>query len=1320
MGTPRPLRRLVLGLAGSLFAMALARAAVTHEFSLASLRLAGCQVRYDRIVLGEWFDPGTATVVAMEAEAALDRVADPAGGLADAACSGGRCVAKVDRALFPFRLSAAGRYQRWSLAFFPTGGGWVHSESIDTLPPQWVTDCDGSNAGKWVWVKGPVYELGVGVHLLWLHNWHGGAKLDKVALLPEGAPAPEGLGPAATPRSPALEGWAVTPALPVPGLSALREAQWPAETRDGEVSASLSFDAGGTYQPLPTGPTPLPSAACTPIPRLQLRATLRRQGDGRSPALAAPRLVCDTDPAAFAVLENAAVRAVFLRRTAGLVELVDKGAGANCLGSADGAPPFELRTLPTGAKVPQALSAASFELTAFKLHSTRLTASYALAEGIDAELSVTLNGGELAWTLAVDNRSALDLVEVVCPVIGAVRLGERGSDDLLLTPNWQGGLETADAAHAGGGSVSYPSGGAMAWLDLYEREPRHGLYLTSRDRTLLGSVLAAEPGADLDSLNLRLTRYLRIRPGQRGATPPAVIGLHAGDWHTAADAYRTWARTWMRSPQPPEWVREADAWLGLVVSADSNRVPFRRLPEYLAPMRELGTNYIQVWGQMTGGNNCDSLPYPNPVLGNLDEFTAAIRDVRRGGGHITFYVSSQFWKPAWGDATLLGSTPRALLPATCPIWPWTEWQNYAVRSYADECSGDTPFDAADQAKYGTPFSRTVPCPFTAAWSTRHLRAWCVEQYGQAYGASGIYLDETNTVTERLCFAANHGHDQHGIWGASLTRAMEQMVTDGRKRDPDWAFAMEGCNDVIGQFADVHLISPASARKAGLWGATRRFAPEVFHYTFPEYILYDGVANGVYGGLSAEEVFLNVHLHGNRYDTFGVQPAAPFVALRQRTKQLLYRARFMDDLGLAVSVPAVRAKLSVLEEKQTQAWIVNLVNPARRAGVTVRVALPAYAALAAYAFTLEGTSRPIAVSHDGADAVFIAPLSKASTVLLTARCEPLLRVPVTTLVAGDPGEIAVTVTNLNRGEAQGRLSLDCPGLDAAPALEMTLPAQGVQEVRLPVTVVKGMPTGVLNGHLSFAGRGVRVRRPLEVLVCSPFAVSGNARHGAVEIAVKNNSRSSRQGTLTVSGTLWPEPVTRDVAAAAAAVATVGFTLPPGTALTEPAEILATLLTDGQSDPHRVWLQPRLQNAGFERAGSAGLPPAWDVQNGAQIALDPVDPAEGNACLRLTGKPGAFVEAHQTLAVQPGETVTVRCRLRRSPGAARTLGPCVVLVREAGGETYLHLQRTTTAPDEQWNDFAVSVTPDPQTRATVLYLYNVDSAATAWFDAARVEE
>ena len=90
--------------------------AESHTFPLDSMRLAACRVQDGKIVLGEWFDQGDSPSLAVEAEDAVDLLADPPRGVEDAQCSGGRCVVRVDRALFPVQVRRAGRYRRWSRA----------------------------------------------------------------------------------------------------------------------------------------------------------------------------------------------------------------------------------------------------------------------------------------------------------------------------------------------------------------------------------------------------------------------------------------------------------------------------------------------------------------------------------------------------------------------------------------------------------------------------------------------------------------------------------------------------------------------------------------------------------------------------------------------------------------------------------------------------------------------------------------------------------------------------------------------------------------------------------------------------------------------------------------------------------------------------------------------------------------------------------------------------------------------------------------------------------------------------------------------------
>ena len=78
------------------------------------------------------------------------------------------------------------------------------------------------------------------------------------------------------------------------------------------------------------------------------------------------------------------------------------------------------------------------------------------------------------------------------------------------------------------------------------------------------------------------------------------------------------------------------------------------------------------------------------------------------------------------------------------------------------------------------------------------------------------------------------------------------------------------------------------------------------------------------------------------------------------------------------------------------------------------------------------------------------------------------------------------------------------------------------------------------------------------------------------------------------------------------------------------------------------------------------------------------------------------------------------MRRTPGAGSRIGPCMVLFLKAGGERYRFLEKVTDAPDDQWNEYRVSFAYAEDVRAASLYLYNVSSEATVWFDDVRLSE
>ncbi|MEI6503805.1 MAG: carbohydrate binding domain-containing protein, partial [Armatimonadota bacterium] len=460
-----------------------------------------------------------------------------------------------------------------------------------------------------------------------------------------------------------------------------------------------------------------------------------------------------------------------------------------------------------------------------------------------------------------------------------------------------------------------------------------------------------------------------------------------------------------------------------------------------------------------------------------------------------------------------------------------------------------------------------------------------------------------------------------------------------------------------------------------------------------------------------------HLHGNRYDSFSISPAAPYVRLRQRTKQLLYRARFMDTVGVETSDPAVRAKVSMLQDAGNEARIINLANAENKTGVTVTLDLKASAKPAGYRFDLEGQEGAVALTTTASGVSFIAPASRASTVIVATRCEPLVRVPVVTLAAGDKGAVAVQLTNVRPQATTAQIHLDqFPPWGQASPVKMVLPAQATTTVRLPLVIPATAERRCYDTHVIVNTPGQAVRRPVQVLVVSPFALSASLAGQNVRVVVRNQSQSAQIGEVTVSGALWDQPISRALQIAPGAETPILLAL--AQPVTESVTVQARIKSGGQTETRDVTLRPLVLNGGFEVKADGERPAAWSCQSPESVSTTTENPASGQACLKLSGRPGAFVEADQLIPAVVGETYEARCALRRTLGEGARVQPAIVLFAKTGPEQYAYLEKVTDKADDQWNEYAAKFTVGAEVERVAFYLYNVNSTATVWFDDVRV--
>jgi hypothetical protein len=160
--------------------------------------------------------------------------------------AGGAFIHYVDPAEWDFEVATAGTYQLWERAWFPLRG-YNPDENVDGRQNNLITDTDADTPlNQWVWVKAGRYELALGKHTFTL-AYNGGARLDRLAFLPEGQPTPAGAGPAASPFVGAAQ-----VVVETNDAQPIDVKQWlnlggVVVSRGGRVKMELSFDAGQTW-----------------------------------------------------------------------------------------------------------------------------------------------------------------------------------------------------------------------------------------------------------------------------------------------------------------------------------------------------------------------------------------------------------------------------------------------------------------------------------------------------------------------------------------------------------------------------------------------------------------------------------------------------------------------------------------------------------------------------------------------------------------------------------------------------------------------------------------------------------------------------------------------------------------------------------------------------------------------------------------------------------------------------------------------------------------------------------------------------------------
>jgi hypothetical protein len=445
---------------------------------------------------------------------------------------------------------------------------------------------------------------------------------------------------------------------------------------------------------------------------------------------------------------------------------------------------------------------------------------------VDATVRVPSGKSASMWNLQLTKAPDAALQRIRFPRFGAII-----SQDLesLAVPTWMGHLCTSPRrmlAPESGAPVrwswAYPGELSMQCAAWY-REGGPGLFIACDDthaqrksfsfwaspaRTICGEVSHEPEGQALDEAAYQLPYQIEI-------------GSFAGDWFTAAQRYREWAReqTWsresrLRSGQTPEWVRKTGVWVW-----NRGRSP-GVLPPATALQKQLGLPVSVFWHWWHGCAYDVGFPEYFPPREGDEPFRRAVAQARDDGLHAMVYMNQRLW----GMST--------------DSWKTEDAAANAVKGQDGNIHSETynVFDPKPCAPMciGTPF-----------WRNKYAG---LAEHAIDLGVAAIYMDQA--CLSLACYDRKHPHRPGG--GSFWMSGFRELAQDIRRRaaagasrtSRDVALAGEGCGESWLNSLDMMLSLQVSQERYTASGAGWEVIP-FFHAVYHG----DTVLFGSYSSLS---------------------------------------------------------------------------------------------------------------------------------------------------------------------------------------------------------------------------------------------------------------------------------------------------------------------------------------------------------------------------------------------------------------------------------------------------------------------------------------
>ncbi|MGB9677243.1 MAG: DUF6259 domain-containing protein, partial [Candidatus Ratteibacteria bacterium] len=944
----------------------------------------------------------------------------------------------VKKAEYSFNVKNSEKFQVWYRVYFPVKGTWLHSELIDNLPPSVVYDSSQGDKEekKWLWLKGPIYQLNSGIHKFILDGYHGGARLDKIIFAPlDFIPDNNKVYSPFYEEAPS-EAYIETPSIIPPGIQKWSSLSIYKLLRNGEIEIFYSQDLGMTWNKLSPDGNLESLKWRDNYKGIKLRFVLKASPGGKSPILQFPILnFYGPTPV---VISNDKVELKFSSIDGSLVGIQNLQNNVTCrVENPSSSCIFGVAILKEKRLVEYTgiLKEQKIE------ENKRLVQKYDVSDGkIKVNVDIELTDGEkIIFKISVENKSEEPVVYVDFPVLTGLRIGDKSDDDYFFIPKVLGNLfkNPSNCPRLWQTTTNYERSVCMKWVDLWDISG--GLYIASYDKSFRDTGIIVDKW-DNNSIQIKFRKYIYVEKNQLWNSEDFCLGIHLGDWHWGADEYRKWAEKYISKPDNPDWLKKEFDGFSTDVGVTFPNYGFTGT--LIQMLKHIGENgVIDIMGNRQGFDSnvgyCALFPCPNLSWGGVEEFSQTNEIIKKFGGHSIWYINWHLLNPNYFklESKRIGGQAKKLLPQniSLPSFEWLE-KNVVVSS-----SGNYIRPSPYEVYFETPL-----CNSTDEFI--NYKSYWAEKYVKEFKADGIYWDTMADGYDACFNPFHHFIKDLGQWSNGTTIALKKCIEKTRPYNPHVIYAGEGIGDInVSQYENLHI-----AEANQLWY-------EFVRYTFPDWIIVGGGfwAPGTHSekenlGLLNYGFLTGVRcinpdvegFYGKLPKEFGCDYGLKLLDLKRKIKQILYISTFIDTNGLKIRYPEnykgnfyyetengllpfpeVLAKRFVLKKGKTNVEIINTINTLDQKDVFLLLENVNIREIKKiWCFDIEGKMKEWDFEKEKEFIKIPFPISKAASLILVEKVEPLIYVDFPIYVSKDTPNVPIKVKllNLNNFVMKGNL------------------------------------------------------------------------------------------------------------------------------------------------------------------------------------------------------------------------------------------------------------------------------------------------------------